>query len=244
MNGLIAAAGFSTRLLDLCDRQNKVLLDLGGESILSTILTHFENAGVTDPLVVVGHDALAVRTACGARARCLLNPFFKHHGLLGSLWAARDRFAGEGFVFTPGDHYFAPARLASLLADQPLADILVDVELKACDDREVKLYLNRNGRLRTISRATLEGPVLGEFTGLVRFSSEGGRHFFSTFENHVWRHGLRGSLADVLCQVHKRWDLCFHLSGAHDRVAVNYPGEYNRAKELYALERRGFRHAG
>ena len=43
MKGLIAAAGLSTRLQDLGERRNKVLLDLGGESILSTILTHFEH---------------------------------------------------------------------------------------------------------------------------------------------------------------------------------------------------------
>jgi choline kinase len=244
MKGLIAAAGFSMRLLDLCDRQNKVLLDLGGESLLSSILTHFESAGVSDTLVVVGHDALSVRTACGARARCVLNPFFEHHGLLGSLWEARSELAGEPFVFTTGDHYFAPARLQSLLADQPTADVLVDVELKACTDLETKVYLNRAGRLRTISRDCLEGPVLGEMTGLLRCTAAGSRQFFTNLEKHVWQHGLHSSLADLLCQLHRRWELAFHLSGAHDRVLVNFPCDAARAQELFAQDRPPIRRTG
>src|SRR4051812_23201841 len=65
--GLIAAAGFGARLQDLGEKRNKVLLDLGGESILSSILSNFEQAGISEPLVVVGYDAPAVRTACGTR---------------------------------------------------------------------------------------------------------------------------------------------------------------------------------
>ena len=74
MKGFIAAAGLSTRLQDLGEKRNKVLLDLGGETILGSLLSHFEQAGVAENLIAVGYDALAVRALCGTRARCLLNP--------------------------------------------------------------------------------------------------------------------------------------------------------------------------
>ena len=64
MKGLIAAAGLSARLQDLGDRQNKTLLDLGGETLLGNILSQFQRAGIDDIYVVVGFDALAVRTHC------------------------------------------------------------------------------------------------------------------------------------------------------------------------------------
>jgi choline kinase len=76
--GLIAAAGLSTRLQDLGENRNKALADLGGESILSTILANFEQSGVAEVIVVAGFDAHAVRLACAERARCLLNPFYVH----------------------------------------------------------------------------------------------------------------------------------------------------------------------
>ena len=244
MKGLIAAAGLGTRLQDLGDRRNKVLLDLGGEAILSTILTHFEQANITDTLVTVGFDAPAVRTACGARARCVFNPFFEHHGILSSVWLARPSLDGSPFVFTPGDHYFALSRLRSFLADQPEADILVDVELKACDDEDMKVFLNRAGKLRTMSKTFLPGPVLGEFTGLVRFSAEGSTQFFAELEKHAWLHGVHGYVADVLCAVHRKWELAFHLSSDHHRIEIDFPCDLARARELYAQQPREARRAG
>ena len=244
MKGLIAAAGLSTRLQDLSDRRNKVLLDLGGETILSSILTHFEQAGIADTLVVAGFDAHAVRTACGGRARCLLNPFFEHYGILGSIWLARPHLEGTPFVFTPGDHYFAPSRLRAFLGDQPGADILVDVELKVCDDEDMKVFVNRAGKLRTMTKTFLDGPVLGEFTGLVRFSAEGSTQFFDTLEKYAWQHGAEGYVADVLCAAHRKWELAFHLSAEHDRVEVDFPCDLTRARLLYSQHRHPSKQTG
>lgn len=236
MKGLIAAAGFGTRLQDLAERRNKVLLDLGGESILSTILTHFEQAEITDTCVVVGFDAPAVRNACGTRARCLLNPFFEHSGILGSLWQARPLFENSAFVFTTGDHYFSSCRFQAFLADQPDADILVDVELKECDDEDMKVFLNRSGGLRTITKTELDGPVLGEFTGMIRCSVEGSNQLFETLEKYAWQHGIQGYVADVLCAVHRKWELGFHLSDNHHRVEVDFPYDLVQARQLYTRE--------
>ena len=244
MKGLIAAAGLSTRLQDLGERRNKVLLDLGGESILSTILTHFEQAGLSDTLVTVGFDAPAVRSACAGRAGCLLNPFFEHHGILGSVWLARPLLDGSPFVFTTGDHYFALPRLRAFLAEQPEADILVDVEIKDCDDEDMKVFLNRAGKLRTISKTFLPGPVLGELTGLVRFSAEGSTQFFAELEKHAWLHGVHGYVADVLCAVHRKWELAFHLSSDHHRIEIDFPCDLSAARRLYALEHEAIKRTG
>ena len=234
--GLIAAAGLSARLQDLSDKRNKVLLDLGGESILASILTNFEQALITDTTVVVGFDANAVRMACGTRAKCVLNPFYEQAGILGSMWVARHLLDGVPFVFTTGDHYFALSRFQTFLADQSDADILVDVEIKTCDDEDMKVFLNRHGKLRTMTKTFLEGPVLGEFTGAVRFSAEGSTQFFSTMEKHVWQHGIQGYVADVLCTLHRKWELAFHLSSDHQRIEIDFPCDLTAARKLYAQE--------
>src|SRR5438270_8173644 len=177
MKGLIAAAGLSTRLQDLGEKRNKVLADLGGETLLSTLLHHFEQAGVEETFAVAGFDGQAVRAACARRATCLFNPFFEHYGILSSVWQARPLLAGVPFVFTTGDHYFALSRFQTFLADQPEADVLVDVELKPCDDEDMKVFVSHSGKLRTLTKTFLNGPVLGEFTATVRFSAEGSTQF-------------------------------------------------------------------
>ena len=244
MKGLIAAAGLSSRLQDLGERRNKVLQDLGGETILGNLLNHFEQAGLGEIYVTAGFDALGVRAACGSRARCLLNPFYEHHGILSSVWLARPCLDGSPFVFSVGDHYFALARLRAFLAEQPEADILVDVEIKDCDDEDMKVFLSREGKLRTITKTFLRGPVLGEFTGAVRFSAEGSAQLFATLEKHVWQHGIQGYVADVLCATHRKWELAFHLSSDHHRVEVDFPCDLNRARQLYAEQRQASRRSG
>jgi choline kinase len=244
MHGLIAAAGLGTRLQDLGDKRNKVLLDLGGETILATILRHFEHAGIGPILTLAGFDAPAVRTACGTAAECILNPFYQHYGILSSVWLARPRLDRVPFLFTTGDHYFNPARLTAFLGDQPDADVLVDVELKACDDEDMKVFLDRAGKLRTLTKTMLRGPVLGEFTGLVRFSADGSTQFFEALERHVWQHGIQGYVADVLCTLHRKWELAFYLSNDHRRVEVDFPYDLDQARELYREESSDTRQTG
>jgi choline kinase len=244
MHGLIAAAGLSTRLQDLGEHRNKVLTDLGGETLIGSILTAFERNGISPVYAVVGHDAPAVRTSLAGRAECLLNPFYEHFGILSSVWQARPHLEGRPFVFTVGDHYFAPERLASFLADQPAADVLVDVELKTCDDEDMKVFLNREGRLRTITKTFLNGPVLGEFTGAVRFSAEGSSSFFDSLDKYAWQHGAQGYVADVLCALHRKWELAFHLSSDHRRVEVDFPCDVTRARELYRQANKAARQTG
>jgi choline kinase len=234
MHGLIAAAGLSTRLQDLSEKRNKVLLDLGGDTLLGTILHHFEQSGITSTVVLVGHDARAVHDLYGSRCTCVLNPFYEHHGILSSVWLARPHLAGKPFVFTTGDHYFALPRFQAFLADQPEADVLVDVELKTCDDEDMKVYVNRAGELRGMSKTFLKsGMVLGEFTATVRFSAEGSEQFFETLDRYVWQHGIEGYVADVLCLHHRKWPLAFHLSSDHRRVEVDFPYDLTRARQLF-----------
>jgi choline kinase len=242
--GLIAAAGLGTRLQDLSEKRNKVLLDLGGESVLTTIFNNFEHAAIQDTVVVAGFDAPTVRMACGSRATTLLNPFFESAGILGSLWLARPLFDGVPFVFTTGDHYFGSSYFQAFLADQPEADVLVDVELKECDDEDMKVFLNRAGKLRTITKSFLDGTILGEFTSLVRFSAQGSTQFFSTLEKYVWQQSIQGYVADVLVAQHRKWELAFHLSTDHQRIEIDFPCDLTVARKLYAQHRLAARRTG
>ncbi len=238
MHGLILAAGLGTRLGDLSEKHNKVLLDIGGVTLLENILNHFVRCGVNDTVVTVGYDAAAVRQKVGERALCVLNPFFDAYGILSSVWQVRPLLDGRPFLVTTGDHYFALPRLQTFLADQPSADVLADVEMKVCDDEDMKVFLNRRGELRTMTKTFLPGPVLGEFTATVRFSAEGSSQFFDVLEKHVWQHGIQGYLADVLCAYHRKWPLTFHLSNDHRRVEVDFPYDLARARDLYRQDRK------
>lgn len=96
--GVILAAGKSTRM-----GQPKALLPIDHGTFLSRIVGTFEAAGVEETVVVLGHEAAAIRAAHAAlRARFVVNAQFER-GQLSSLLAgidAVDRPGVEGALVT------------------------------------------------------------------------------------------------------------------------------------------------
>jgi len=82
MKGLIAAAGLCTRRQDIDEHRNKALLDLGGDTFLDNIQGVFARA-MCEAFVIAGLDAAG--QLLPAPDVCLLNPFYKHYGMLDSI---------------------------------------------------------------------------------------------------------------------------------------------------------------
>jgi choline kinase len=243
MRGIVLAAGCGRRMRDLAELGNKVLLELGeGKCVLDNLLDLFETAGVGSTYVVVGHDAVGVRRRSKDRAVPVLNPFAERSGLLSSLWVARSELYASAFLLSAGDHYLEHDAFTEFHRAQPTAPILVHVELKKCDDEDVKIFVGADGRLRTISQqwGRSNGKAIGEFTSLVRFSPAGSRLFFDSLLELAWSTGLNPdqTLADVLLACHRRQPLAFHLSSDHRRRDIDYPGDYAKARELYSTRPR------
>ena len=51
-----------------------------------------------------------------------------------------------------------------------------------------------------------------------------------TLDRYLWDKGAQGYLADVLCAVHRKWELAFHLSSDHRRIDVDFPRDLNKAR--------------
>jgi len=68
--GVVLAAGSSSRM-----GQNKLLLDLGGETVVHRAVRNATEAGLDPVVVVLGHDAGRVQVELfGLRCRCVVNP--------------------------------------------------------------------------------------------------------------------------------------------------------------------------
>lgn len=239
MKGLILAAGTSQRMQDLASARNKVLLDLGGgKRIVDNLLDQFEAVGIHQTYITVGFDAERVRHCTRTRATALYNPFFEHYGVLSSVWIARPELYATGFLLSVGDHYLERSVMQEFMADQPDADILVHVELKQCDDEDMKVFIGPQGQLKAISKMwhRSAGAALGEFSGMIRFSPAGSRQFFDTLGDFAWTRKLDREtfLADVLMACHRRDGLSFCLSNNHRRLDVDYPVDFTAACQLYA----------
>lgn len=245
MTGLILAAGRSQRMQDLTTHRNKVLLDLGGKSILDNVLDQFAAAGIAQTYVTVGFDGATVRRECRNKATPILNPFYEQYGILSSLWVARGDVYASPLLITVGDHYFESDALRTFLQHDPNAPIAVHVEAKKCDDEDMKVFIDQRHELLTISKTwpafdergrSANAMAVGEFTGMIRLTAAGCRTFFDTLQEFVWQKGLRDGtyMADILMACHRREQLSFCLSHDHRRLDIDFPRDYDRARELYA----------
>jgi len=77
----------------------KALLDLHGELCIARVLRACAEAGVGDPVVVLGHEAEAIRRALPGGTCCGVNPEFAHTGPAASLRCGLDLLPDESDAF-------------------------------------------------------------------------------------------------------------------------------------------------
>ena len=118
--GVVLAAGRSQRLESVTGGGSKVLLRLGGLSLVERAVRSLLVAGLERVLVVVGHDAGPVATVVGRLGRERVKVVYAHQwsdGNGASLAAVQSEVQGEAlFLLVTADHIFAEGALARLLA--------------------------------------------------------------------------------------------------------------------------------
>jgi molybdenum cofactor cytidylyltransferase len=113
-SAVILAAGFSRRMGEF-----KPLMNLGGRTVLSRILSLYHDAGVMDIRVVTGHRANAIRSALYAHpATVVHNPVYDS-GMFSSVVAGIDSLpvTSHAFFIHPVDIPLVQSHTLSLLSD-------------------------------------------------------------------------------------------------------------------------------
>ena len=100
MKAIILAAGVGRRLGKRAEGIPKCLIPIGGRPLLLRTLASLGKLGITDRVVVVGHERekierLVIQDSTGiGRVRFRVNPDYKKGSIL-SLWCVRDEFESE-----------------------------------------------------------------------------------------------------------------------------------------------------
>ena len=102
MKAIILAAGVGKRLWPVTQHQPKCLIEIGGQTLLSSLSDALARWGSGRPTIVVGYKQEMIRAAvesdaCGVRVNFLVNEQF-HRGSISSLWIARTAFTDDTIV--------------------------------------------------------------------------------------------------------------------------------------------------
>lgn len=185
---VILAAGEGKRLHPFTSRVSKVLLNIGGTTILENALRNLLSLGYKRIVLVTGHDEAGVRHACKQFEDSLTiiyvhNARYKSTNNIYSLWLVKD-YIQNGFVLLNGDVVFGQSLLAKIThADNAL---LVD-QSKQLGTEEMKVIVHDV----TISQIGKDLPLQlsnGEYIGIACFTSNVAKTLTWILDKHI-KHG-------------------------------------------------------
>lgn len=124
MKAIIVAEGPGTRLMPFTEDKPKCMLEVGGKTILQTILEASREKGINDIVVVKGYKKDVIDYP---KIRYYYNPNYMKSNILTSLFCA-EREMKDGFVFSYSDILYDASIVRKLLQSKEDISIVVDTD--------------------------------------------------------------------------------------------------------------------
>ena len=239
MKAIILSAGQGSRLGQVTALRPKCLIEFGGRSLLDRQLDALAANGVEEAVVVTGFrdeqiEAAIARRAGGPRVRTVFNPFYKVADNLGSLFIARGELSGDCLVWN-GDTLVSEELMARVIENRR-PGICVTIDRKdSYDADDMKVVVDREGRLHAIGKRLPMRNVNAESIGLLAFRDGGAETFREAIEKAI--RSTEGTTIWYLRVIHhiaqKRDVWTLDING-EEWGEVDFPEDIDRAGELVA----------
>ena len=181
MQAAILAAGVGSRLGRFSGGKPKCLLNIGGRPLIKHQLEALADNGVGPVLVVLGHEADAVREVVGDRAEYIVNDRYQETNSLYSLWLARDWIKGP-FVLLNCDLFFHPDILGRVLEEK---GNIIAYDSTASRGREQTKIAIKERRVLDLGKDLPAGSARGESLGLLRLDAEGAQSLLAQADAQI-----------------------------------------------------------
>jgi len=127
---VIIAAGTGSRIVEKTNDTPKTLLPFGKGSILSTILTNFNNSGINEFIIVVGYKSDLIKNYLKDNINFGLNITFvmNNEWLRGngiSVLLSEEATKGENFILSMSDHIVSESAIKRLIASEKDSNLLL-----------------------------------------------------------------------------------------------------------------------
>ena len=234
MQALILAAGVGNRLADAAAGKPKSYLPLGGETLLTRNLRLLRECGVSECVLVTGHQR--ERFAADfpdAGIRQVFNPFYKTTNVLVSVWCGMPWLHGE-FIYLHADTVFHP-EILERLTGAPSQPALLAADRKQCAEEEMKYKCDGAGRVFEINKTMPPADARGEFLGLARFSADALPVIRRGVERVLHRAEFGSFFEAALQEMIDAGELSPAIADTGDLPwrEIDFPEDYEAAKALF-----------
>ncbi len=228
MQGIILAAGCSSRLASVLDGKPKCLAQVGGVHLIEYQLAVLKSFGITDVCLVLGYQADQIRSVVGDRCHYIINKQYAETNSLYSLWLARKWVEG-GFLLVNSDLLAHPQIYKRLL--EASGNVLAYDSWTGTEGEQMKVSFKKR-KLRKISKALAVEIAQGESIGMLKFTTKGAKSLFSEAKvaleqggKNQWAPAAVNRLADKLA-----------IAGADIAglpwIEIDFPQDWQNAREI------------
>lgn len=192
MIGVILAAGMAKRLRPLTDTMPKCLLKVGTRSLLERTVDAMHQAGITEFVVVTGYRGEMIRDFLTTNypqftIHFLHNADYEHNNNIYSLWMSGQMVRGKVFLLMDSDILCDPQAVLAVASQQEPALALNRHEL---GEEEMKVVVDRDGRITDISKTCKVADALGESVGIEKMTADYSEALFRELDLMVCQEGL------------------------------------------------------
>jgi len=189
MIGVILAAGMAKRLRPLTDTRPKCLLEVNGRSLLERTIEAMRGAGIKEFVVVTGYRAEMIRERlAGLPGFTLLdNTDYEHNNNIFSLWMAGQIVRGKDFLLMDSDILCDPAAVRRI-AQEP--DSALAVNRHELGEEEMKVVVDKEGRITEISKTCRPEDAMGESVGIEKITADYSKALYKELDTMIEKEGL------------------------------------------------------
>ena len=168
MKGIILAAGKGTRLHPLTLKKPKGLLQIGNETILDRLVSQFNECGIKDVLIVVGHQKDMIMQHFGDSVRYSHYTDFENTNNLHTLWSIKEEL-NEDVLISFADLILHRLIIKNLIEFKDDITMVIDSSQVLESTMRVSIDSDRIKNITTTSISEADG----NFIGLAKMNKNG-----------------------------------------------------------------------
>lgn len=231
MKAIICAAGRGARLgADRC----KVLLEIGGRTLLEWHVQHLRDAGISEIVLVTGHRREDLAPFLSRlHLREVVNPRFCEGSVLSlAVVLPEIRAEREPFLLMDADVLYPAAMLRRLLKAPAPTVLLIDREYSTADDDPVLVPVKDGRPFDFVKQWQGEADFVGESVGFFKIGPADLPLLVAEIEARSRGEGVRDSYDDVLRAMVQAGRFAFEDVTALPWTEIDFPDDLERARKV------------
>lgn len=238
MKSIVLAAGIGKRMLPITNCMPKFMIQFNGKSLFDLYFNAFNECGINEAVLVVGHLAETIREKLGDQymgvdVKYVSNRDYAVSGSAYSLWLARDEFSKEPFVLADSDILFHK-HILTMLVNSPYENCLVVDPVFTDTGEEVKVVAE-DGVVKQIGKKVVNHfKCVGEAVGLYKFSRRASNILRDGLEEYISIHGLTSEHEDALNSLLHLFEMRYVTTQGLPWIEMDFLEDLERARlEIY-----------